>query len=138
MPINFRTIAFGAALIASAGLAMAHDSGPKEHPEEFDVGDRKVYVACYFDQGDGDHEWDYALTAQNEYMVLEGGWRDTPVTGVDKFTTEVEVADIAAGCKRVQAAEGITGNYVGGLGATGRIKRKYPIVSKFVQLYPLL
>ncbi|NEP87070.1 MAG: hypothetical protein F6K18_09625 [Okeania sp. SIO2C2] len=101
------------------------------------------YIACYFyNASNDDTTWEWALTKSNDYYKINGSWRTTEYTKLEKFfpsnSVNVSYGDICAACDNAKAHKqlGDSYNFLAFFAATSGLGSNYPVVLNGTDFFP--
>jgi hypothetical protein len=94
-------------------------------------------LACYFRKS-GSETWYWGLDNSDQYYKLNGEWRPTPYTKIQKFFTQTTKSEIVARAERAKTYYNLEGyELVGIFAADSAVGSNYPIVvNDGEELYP--
>jgi hypothetical protein len=120
-------------------VAPAMDAQPGTPPEveEAVASGTTTSLACYFSKG-SDVTWYWGLNNDNSYFKLNGEWRTTPYTKLQKFFTQTSSSEIRKTAVQAQDYYQLTGYSLLGIFAADKAAGyNYPVVvNNTEELFP--
>ncbi len=100
------------------------------------AGSTTTSLVCYFQKGE-DVTWQWGLKSDNNWYKVAGRWISTPYTGLTKFFTDAGVDELAAAAENARKYHTLNGYTLRAMcAADSAAGYSYPIVSRWVELYP--